>query len=326
MYPAPSARIPDGHLAAMPQLREKPHQGLPSSNPALYMGFNVCKSTTALGLRAAEHLERVRSRYTGKERDSESGNDYFGARYYSSSMGRWLSPDPGWFFSANMFDPQSLNLYSHALNNPLVWIDTDGLELVRAVLSNGQSVVVDRSIAGDVMSLMDDAQAAGLRVTITSGFRSVQEQRRLYEAYRNGHSRYPAARPGHSGHNSGQSIDIGTGRMSQAQRNQLAEIARRNGLPYAGAIDAVHFGSGFGVAIDPGLLQYNGVDHPTPDSTIVDGGVTTVVVTDTSTTVDVDNSTVIPVEITPVDTQNLDLSPQPPPPPPPPPQNQQNPQ
>ena len=117
-------------------------------------------------------------RFAGKERDTESGNDYFGARYYSSTMGRSLSPDPGWFFSANMFDPQSLNLYSHALNNPLVWLDTDGLELVRAVLSNGQSVVVDRSIAADVMGLVDDAQAAGLRVTITSGFRSVAEQRR----------------------------------------------------------------------------------------------------------------------------------------------------
>jgi RHS repeat-associated protein len=36
------------------------------------------------------------SRYlsTGKERDTESGNDYFSARYYASSMGRWMSPDP----------------------------------------------------------------------------------------------------------------------------------------------------------------------------------------------------------------------------------------
>ena len=32
--------------------------------------------------------------FTGKERDSESGNDYFGARYYGSMMGRFLSPDP----------------------------------------------------------------------------------------------------------------------------------------------------------------------------------------------------------------------------------------
>jgi RHS repeat-associated protein len=34
------------------------------------------------------------SRFTGKERDSESGNDYFGARYFGSNMGRFLSPDP----------------------------------------------------------------------------------------------------------------------------------------------------------------------------------------------------------------------------------------
>ena len=34
-----------------------------------------------------------RSRYTGKERDTESGNDYFEARYYASSMGRFMYPD-----------------------------------------------------------------------------------------------------------------------------------------------------------------------------------------------------------------------------------------
>ena len=33
------------------------------------------------------------SRFTGKERDAESGNDYFGARYYASTMGRFMSPD-----------------------------------------------------------------------------------------------------------------------------------------------------------------------------------------------------------------------------------------
>jgi len=129
MYPTLSARIPDGLLAAMPQLREKPHQGLPSSNPALYLGFNVCNSTTVLGLRAAEHLERVRSRYTGKERDTESGNDYFGARYYASSMGRFMSPDPE-NFGANIMNPQSWNMYSYAMNNPLINVDPDGRECV----------------------------------------------------------------------------------------------------------------------------------------------------------------------------------------------------
>src|SRR5580692_1401526 len=61
--------------------------------------------------------------FTGKERDTESGNDYFEARYYSSSMGRFMSPD--WSAKeepvpyAQMNDPQSLNLYAYMMNNPL---------------------------------------------------------------------------------------------------------------------------------------------------------------------------------------------------------------
>jgi RHS repeat-associated protein len=68
--------------------------------------------------------------FTGKERDSESGNDYFGARYYVSSMGRFLSPD--WSAKAEpvpyakLDDPQSLNLYAYVRNNPLARTDPDG--------------------------------------------------------------------------------------------------------------------------------------------------------------------------------------------------------
>jgi RHS repeat-associated protein len=110
MEPAQSQAFSESLLAAMPQLREKPHLGVPSSNPALYLGHEVCNSTTALGLRAALHLERIRSRSTGKERDAESGNDYFDARYYGSSMGRFLSADSG--EDQDVEDPQSWNLYS----------------------------------------------------------------------------------------------------------------------------------------------------------------------------------------------------------------------
>ena len=130
MQLASSARIPDGLLAAMRHGGEKPHQGLPSGNPALYQGPTVCNSTTALGLRGQAELNRVGSCSTGKERDAESGNDYFGARYYASSMGRFLSPD--WSAKAEpvpyakLDNPQSLNLYTYALNNPLRNIDKDG--------------------------------------------------------------------------------------------------------------------------------------------------------------------------------------------------------
>ncbi|QHN03183.1 hypothetical protein FTO74_07230 [Granulicella sp. WH15] len=67
------------------------------------------------------------SRYTGKERDAESGLDYFGARYYSSNMGRFSSPDPSGLAYADQSNPQSLNLYSYALNNPLKNTDPTGL-------------------------------------------------------------------------------------------------------------------------------------------------------------------------------------------------------
>ena len=62
----------------------------------------------------ATYTRFPRYRCTGKERDTESGNDYFGARYYASSMGRFLSPD--WSAKAEpvpyakLDNPQSLNL------------------------------------------------------------------------------------------------------------------------------------------------------------------------------------------------------------------------
>ena len=71
-----------------------------------------------------------KSRYTGKERDAESGNDYFGARYYESGVGRFMSPD--WSTKeepvpyAKLYDPQTLNLYAYVGNNPLSAVDVDG--------------------------------------------------------------------------------------------------------------------------------------------------------------------------------------------------------
>jgi len=71
-----------------------------------------------------------RYEFTGKERDSESGLDNFGARYDSSSMGRFMSPDwsetPQAVPYADAEDPQSLNLYSYTRNNPTNMLDDDG--------------------------------------------------------------------------------------------------------------------------------------------------------------------------------------------------------
>jgi RHS repeat-associated protein len=85
--------------------------------------------------------DSTRQKFTQKERDNESGLDYFLARYYSSAQGRFTSPDefnggPVEFFAAaasanptfyaDIVDPQTLNKYQYCLNNPLKYVDPNG--------------------------------------------------------------------------------------------------------------------------------------------------------------------------------------------------------
>lgn len=72
-------------------------------------------------LGATEHF------FTGKERDTELGLDYFSSRYYGNSMGRFMSPDPSGLYFAAPENPQTLNLYSYVGNNPLYYTDPSGL-------------------------------------------------------------------------------------------------------------------------------------------------------------------------------------------------------
>lgn len=67
----------------------------------------------------------VRVRFSGKERDAETGLDYFGAPYMSSAQGRFTSPDPK-MFPHDLTDPQSWNKYGYTRNNPLRYTDPDG--------------------------------------------------------------------------------------------------------------------------------------------------------------------------------------------------------
>jgi RHS repeat-associated protein len=94
-------------------------------------------------------------KFTGKERDTESGLDYFGARYYGSNMGRFMSPD--WSAKAEpvpyskLTDPQSLNLYSYVGNNPLALIDADGHETLH--LCSGAEQGAGACGAGEVSTM-----------------------------------------------------------------------------------------------------------------------------------------------------------------------------
>jgi len=75
-------------------------------------------------------------KFTSKERDSESGLDNFGARYMSSSMGRFVSADPITVTPGRVVDPQQLNLYSYVRNNPLRLVDPTGMLLDDSQLSD----------------------------------------------------------------------------------------------------------------------------------------------------------------------------------------------
>lgn len=87
--------------------------------------------------------DNVRQKFTSKERDNETGLDYFLARYYSSAQGRFTSPDEfsggpdelydfaenasdNPTFYAELDNPQSLNKYQYTYNNPVNLTDDDG--------------------------------------------------------------------------------------------------------------------------------------------------------------------------------------------------------
>jgi RHS repeat-associated protein len=64
--------------------------------------------------------------FTGKERDRETGQDYFEARYLRASTGRFTTVDPAMTFKENLEDPQRWNRYGYVRNNPLRLVDRNG--------------------------------------------------------------------------------------------------------------------------------------------------------------------------------------------------------
>jgi RHS repeat-associated protein len=75
-------------------------------------------------------------KFTGKERDTESGLDNFGARYFGSTLGRFMSADP---LGGHMEDPQTLNRYTYVRNNPLNLTDPTGLDFTLTCEKEGDT-------------------------------------------------------------------------------------------------------------------------------------------------------------------------------------------
>jgi RHS repeat-associated protein len=107
--------------------------GSPSSQTAfrdyLPFGYEIPATIDGRGSSYSE-TDNPRQKFTGKERDAETGLDFFGARYFSAAQGRFTTPDwsaiPEPVPYASLNDPQSLNLYAYVRNNPLRNRDLDG--------------------------------------------------------------------------------------------------------------------------------------------------------------------------------------------------------
>jgi RHS repeat-associated protein len=118
--------------------------------------------------------------FAGEQRDASTGLDYLRARYYDSSLGRFVSADP---FAGFMSDPMSLHNYQYANSNPTRYTDPSGyfslgeLAVVTTILGTigisaayvGQKYVLNGGLSGDDLLTMADAWFAGFAHGATGG-------------------------------------------------------------------------------------------------------------------------------------------------------------
>ncbi|HJT69214.1 MAG TPA: RHS repeat-associated core domain-containing protein, partial [Terriglobales bacterium] len=99
-------------------------------------------------------------KFEGKERDIETGNDNFGARYYRSALGRWQSPDwsaiPEAVPYANLINPQTLNLYQFVEDDPESYADLDGHQEKENGQGNNQSATTTTTTCTDSGGRVND--------------------------------------------------------------------------------------------------------------------------------------------------------------------------
>jgi RHS repeat-associated protein len=116
-------------------------------------------------------------KFSGKERDSESGLDYFGARYFSGAQGRFTSPDPITVTPGRVTDPQQLNLYAYVRNNPLAYIDPTGMVIDTSMLSEDELEKWKRIQA---LASARDKQGGLLHPTLFAQLSALQADKRLF--------------------------------------------------------------------------------------------------------------------------------------------------
>jgi len=102
-------------------------------------------STSYESVRREVEVSPKRYRFTGKERDEETGLYYHGARYYISWLGKWTAPDPKGLKGSS-------NLYAYCSDNPIIFRDpngTDDLPAPTAAEEEAQACIDPTASAAD---------------------------------------------------------------------------------------------------------------------------------------------------------------------------------
>jgi RHS repeat-associated protein len=132
----------------------------------------------------------VRQQFTDKERDTETGLDYFGARYYASVQGRFTGADPydinferqesadqeeaDALFTKYIGQPQHWNRYAYALNNPLRNVDPDGRKD-----EEYEVVLLGKTIKVKISDKLDKDTRAAIKENINAAISRINEAKDL---------------------------------------------------------------------------------------------------------------------------------------------------
>ncbi len=103
-----------------------------------YEEYTAYGSTSYQAVRSRTDAPK-RYRYTGMERDDESGLSYHTARYYAPWLGRWCSVDP-------LVADGAHEAYTFVANRPSIMVDTDGKDA---------TVVFERNEAGGYVATVN---------------------------------------------------------------------------------------------------------------------------------------------------------------------------
>ena len=177
--------------------------------------------------------------FTGKERDAESGLDYFGFRYMSSAQGRFTSPDAP-FNDQHPEDTQSWNLYTYGRNNPLAFVDPTGQYVCGSTISKDECATFQKSL--------DQAQisAMALKDKYGAGSKQYTTAQRAIDAY------------GRAGVDNGVTVDVGnTGKYGAITAVAGAAGAKTADNPTGQKVN-VTFGTGILGEARPTLAAHEG--------------------------------------------------------------------